>query len=93
MHVPPVEKQFLISPPCSPPVGWEQPREGQPVVDYELIAAMAQLAPGKQRHRRQLFIALVNSLSHHQRGKRNMKWSGDDASERERARMKPSGKL
>ena len=47
LHVPPLEKQFLISPPCSPPVGWEQPREDKPVVDYDLLAAMAQLSPGK----------------------------------------------
>jgi len=47
LQPPPLEKQFLISPPCSPPVGWEQPREGNPVVDYELLKAMAQLAPGE----------------------------------------------
>jgi hypothetical protein len=28
-------------------VGWEQPREGNPVVDYDLMAALAQLAPGE----------------------------------------------
>ena len=48
LHVPPLEKQFLISPPCSPPVGWEQPREDKPIVDYDLLAAMAELAPGEK---------------------------------------------
>ena len=46
LHVPPVTRQYLISPPASPPVGWEQPHEGKPVVDLELLAAMAQLLPG-----------------------------------------------
>ena len=47
LQPPPLEKQFLISPPCSPPVGWEQPREDGPVVDYDLLAAISQLAPGE----------------------------------------------
>lgn len=47
LHVPPLEKQFLISPPSSPPVGWKQHKEDKPVVDYDLITAMAQLAPGE----------------------------------------------
>merc|ERR1712029_1021794 len=47
LHVPPVERQFLISPPASPPVGWEQPKEDKPVVDYDLLSAMASLSPGE----------------------------------------------
>jgi len=47
LHVPPLEKQFLISPPTSPPVGWEQPKEDKPAVDYDLLSAMASLSPGE----------------------------------------------
>ncbi|XP_038059811.1 calcipressin-1-like [Patiria miniata] len=40
-------KQYLLSPPCSPPVGWEQPKESHPVIDYDVLAALANLAPGE----------------------------------------------
>ena len=41
------EKMFLISPPCSPPVGWEQTPESEPVVNFDLINALARLNPGQ----------------------------------------------
>ncbi|GMT19414.1 hypothetical protein PFISCL1PPCAC_10711, partial [Pristionchus fissidentatus] len=45
LQPPPLEKQFLISPPCSPPVGWEQTHEMAPVVcSFDLMARLAAFA-------------------------------------------------
>ncbi|KAH7731204.1 Protein RCN-1 [Aphelenchoides avenae] len=42
LMLPPLEKQFLISPPTSPPVGWTQVTEMPPVVcDFDLMARLA----------------------------------------------------
>eukprot|EP00040_Diaphanoeca_grandis_P032435 m.196534 g.196534 ORF g.196534 m.196534 type:complete len:223 (-) comp32621_c0_seq3:660-1328(-) len=40
LAVPELEKQWLISPPPSPPVGWVSRKEDPPVVNHALVAAI-----------------------------------------------------
>jgi len=46
LHPPKPTRMFLISPPASPPVGWEPVPESEPVINLELIAAISKLKPG-----------------------------------------------
>lgn len=47
LQPPPLTKQFLISPPASPPAGWEPREEMEPLVNHDLLAALANLTPGE----------------------------------------------
>jgi len=43
---PPLGKQYLISPPASPPLDWEVMAERTPALNYDLINAIAAMGPG-----------------------------------------------
>lgn len=47
LKLPAPHKQYLISPPSSPPAGWEQSHENEPLVNHDLLAALANLTPGE----------------------------------------------
>lgn len=65
LQPPPVEKNFLISPPGSPPIGWEQIREDPPnstPLANDLIVALKKLKTHEESHIRPAFEQLLDPM-------------------------------
>lgn len=62
LEAPHSDKLFLISPPCSPPVGWEQEFEEPPIVNLDLLAALSELNPRKYLNNVFISLKLINFM-------------------------------
>jgi hypothetical protein len=65
LQPPRVEKNFLISPPGSPPIGWEQAREGPPnstTLASDLIVALRKLEMHEKGRRKPTFEQLIDPM-------------------------------
>jgi len=65
LQPPPVEKNFLISPPGSPPIGWEQIREdppnSTPLAD-DLVVALKKLKTHEESYSKPAFEQLLDPM-------------------------------